>query len=177
MHAWQRRRIDLTKLLKKACGILFQLRINAGPISAKVTGRFGRWRNRRSISSQTCSMGEHRLVGAAHGRTPLIVVAENLTGIRYRDEIVQPYVIPFIQAQANNVTFQQDNARPHVARVVRDYLTQQNVDLLPCPAVSPDCSPIEHVWDEMERLTLNDAGVCISFSYTAVNTRTAITVV
>jgi hypothetical protein len=26
-----------------------------------------------------------------------------------------------------------------------------------------------------KRLTLNDAGVCISFSYTAVNTRTAIT--
>ena len=60
----------------------------------------------------------------AHGRTPLVVVAGNLTGIRYRDEIVQPYVIPFIQAQANNVTFQQDNARPHVARVVCDYLTQ-----------------------------------------------------
>ena len=55
----------------------------------------------------------------------------------YGDEIVQPYVIPFIQAQANNVTFQQDNARPHVARVVHDYLTQQNVDLLPWPAVSP----------------------------------------
>jgi hypothetical protein len=32
----------------------------------------------------------------AHGRTPLVVVAGNLTGIRYRDEIVQPYVIPFI---------------------------------------------------------------------------------
>ena len=60
----------------------------------------------------------------AHGRTSLVVVAGNLTGICYRDEIVQPYVIPFIQAQANNVTFQQDNARPHVARVVRDYLTQ-----------------------------------------------------
>jgi hypothetical protein len=37
----------------------------------------------------------------AHGRTPLVVVAGNLTGMRYRDEIVQPYVIPFIQAQAN----------------------------------------------------------------------------
>jgi transposase len=86
----------------------------------------------------------------AHGRTPLVVVAGNLTRIRYQDEIVQPYVIPFIQAQAN-VTFQQDHARPHVARVVRDYLTQQNVDLLPCQAVSPDFSPIEHVWDEMER--------------------------
>ena len=67
------------------------------------------------------------------------------------DEIVQPYVIPFIQAQANNTTFQQDNTQPHVARVVRDYLTQQNVDLLPWPSVSPNFSPIEHVWDEMER--------------------------
>ena len=67
----------------------------------------------------------------------------------YRDEIVQPFVIPFIQLQA--VTFQQDNARPHVARVVRDSLTQQNVDLLPWPAVSPDLSPIEHVWNEKER--------------------------
>jgi hypothetical protein len=45
----------------------------------------------------------------AHGRTPLVVVAGNLTSMRYRNEIVQPYVIPFIQAQANNVTFQQDN--------------------------------------------------------------------
>jgi hypothetical protein len=80
-----------------------------------------------------------------HDSTPLVVVAGNLTDIRHRDEIVQPYVIPFIQAQANNVTFQQDNARPHVARVVRDYMTQQNVDLLPWPAVSPDLSPIEHV--------------------------------
>ena len=87
----------------------------------------------------------------AHSRTPLVVLAGNMTGIRYRDGIVQPNLIPFIQAQANNVTFQQDNARPHVTRVVRDYLTQQNVDLLPWPAVSPDRSPIEHVWDEMER--------------------------
>jgi hypothetical protein len=37
MHAWQRRRIDLTKLLKNDCGILFQMLINAKPISANVT--------------------------------------------------------------------------------------------------------------------------------------------
>jgi hypothetical protein len=37
----------------------------------------------------------------AHGRTPLVVVTGYLTGISYRDEIVQPYVIPFIQAQDN----------------------------------------------------------------------------
>ena len=38
MYAWQRQRIDPTNLLKNACGILFQMRINAGPITAKFTG-------------------------------------------------------------------------------------------------------------------------------------------
>jgi hypothetical protein len=52
------------------------------------------------------------------GRTPFVVVAGHLTGIRYRDEIVQRYVIPFIHAQTNNVTLQQDNTRPHGVRVV-----------------------------------------------------------
>jgi hypothetical protein len=43
----------------------------------------------------------------------LLVVAGYLTGTRYRGEIAQLYVILFIQAQGNNVTFQQDNAGPH----------------------------------------------------------------
>jgi hypothetical protein len=38
------------------------------------------------------------------GRTPLVVVARNLIRICHQAEIVQRYVIPFIQAQANNVT-------------------------------------------------------------------------
>ena len=71
------------------------------------------------------------------GRTLLVVDAGYLT--------VRHYVIPVIQAQANNITFQQDNARPHVACVVRDYLTQQNVDVLPWPVASSDLSPSEHV--------------------------------
>jgi predicted RNA binding protein YcfA (HicA-like mRNA interferase family) len=32
MRAWQRRRIDLINVLKYACGIWFQIRINAGPV-------------------------------------------------------------------------------------------------------------------------------------------------
>lgn len=86
-----------------------------------------------------------------NGRTPLQLVNGNLTGIRYRDEILQRHVIPFIQNQGRQITLQQDNARPHVARVVRNFLNQQNVDVLPWPAVSPNLSPIEHLWDEMER--------------------------
>ncbi|KAJ8303830.1 hypothetical protein KUTeg_018623 [Tegillarca granosa] len=87
----------------------------------------------------------------ANDRTPLVVIDRNLTGVRHRDEILQTHVIPFIQGQQCNDTFQHDNARPHVARVAMDFLAQHNVNVLPWPAVSPDLSPIEHVWDEMER--------------------------
>ena len=87
----------------------------------------------------------------AHGRTPLVVVDGSLTEIRYRDEIVRQHVMPFIRNSQRNVILQQDNARPHTARVVSDYLRQQNVNVLPWPAMSPDLPPMEHVWDEMER--------------------------
>ena len=77
-----------------------------------------------------------------------MVINGNLTGTRYCDEILQAHVVPFVCQHA--VMLQHDNARPHVARVVTDFLTQQNVNVLPWPAVSPDLSPIEHALDEME---------------------------
>ncbi|GFW60380.1 transposable element Tcb2 transposase [Trichonephila clavipes] len=43
--------------------------------------------------------------------------------------------------------FQQDNARPHVAKIVPDFCPAQHIQLIPWPAYSPDMSPIEHVWD------------------------------
>ncbi|GFY07895.1 uncharacterized protein TNCV_2579271 [Trichonephila clavipes] len=39
--------------------------------------------------------------------------------------------------------YQQDNARPHTARLSQQCL--QGYDVLPWPARSPDLSPIEHV--------------------------------
>jgi hypothetical protein len=38
----------------------------------------------------------------------------------------------------------------HTARVVGHVLNENDVYVLPLPANSPDLSPIEHVWDEME---------------------------
>ncbi|GFT78523.1 transposable element Tcb2 transposase [Trichonephila clavipes] len=45
--------------------------------------------------------------------------------------------------------FQQDNARPHTARVAQDFL--RRFQTLPWPAHSPDLSPVEHTWNQLKR--------------------------
>ncbi|GFT22921.1 transposable element Tcb1 transposase [Trichonephila clavipes] len=45
--------------------------------------------------------------------------------------------------------FQQDNAQSHTARVSQDRL--RTVTTLPWPALSPDLSPIEHIWHHLGR--------------------------
>ena len=82
-------------------------------------------------------------------RTPLIPVVGNLNAQRYIDQILRPVLVPFLQAHPIVSTFQQDNARPHTARLTTAFLQQHNVRLLPWPAVSPDLSPIEHLWDQL----------------------------
>lgn len=83
----------------------------------------------------------------AAGRTDLHVVAGRVTGQYYRDNILAPHVVPFARRYGRRFIFQDDNARCHRARIVTDYLQQQNITTLPWPALSPDLSPIEHVWD------------------------------
>jgi transposase len=38
-----------------------------------------------------------------------------------------------------------------VARVFQNLLNQNHIRVLPWPALSPDLSPIEHLWDELGR--------------------------
>ncbi|GFW80938.1 transposable element Tc1 transposase [Trichonephila clavipes] len=73
----------------------------------------------------------------------------------YVREVLQPEVIPFLRGIPGAI-FQQDNARPHVAKTVRDFCSAQHMQLLPWPAYSPDMSPIEHVWDLVGRRLARD---------------------
>ena len=73
----------------------------------------------------------------------------NLNAQRYRDKILRPIVVPFIRCQ--HLIFQHDDARSHVTRICTPFLEAENVPVLPWPAYSPDMSPIEHVWDALDR--------------------------
>ena len=68
----------------------------------------------------------------------------------HRDPVTRSIVVPFLCR--NHLIFQHDDARPHVARICKQFLEAENVPVLPWPAYSSDMSPIKHVWDALDRL-------------------------
>ena len=59
---------------------------------------------------------------SAHHRTPLHHVQGNLNGQRYRDEILRPHAVPMLRRIGQGAVYQDDNARPHRAGLVDDFL-------------------------------------------------------
>ncbi len=60
-----------------------------------------------------------------------------------------PIVVPFIHD--HHLMLQHDNARAYVARICTQFLEAENIPVLAWPAYSLDMSPIEHVWDALDR--------------------------
>ncbi|KFM57479.1 Transposable element Tc1 transposase, partial [Stegodyphus mimosarum] len=124
-------------------------------------GRIRVWRHRGERMLNSCVMHRHTGPGPAimvwggiryHSSTPLagiaVVISRNFTAQQYVDEVLRPVLLPFMSRHPG-LTFQQDNARPHTAHVSTACLSTCRT--LPCPARSPDLSPIEHVWSLVGR--------------------------
>ena len=79
----------------------------------------------------------------------LVEMQDNMNVHRYIDHVLCPHVIPLLHNQGPGVTFQHDNARPHISLITRQLLAPNNVDVLPWHSVSSDLNQIEHVWDEL----------------------------
>ena len=97
--------------------------------------------------------GSVHVWGAFHNnvKSPFVLPDGYLTGVLYRG-ILQNTLVPFARHYfGDNYRYQDDNATPHRARVVLDFLQQGNVTKMEQPPRSPNCNPIEHLWDELGR--------------------------
>ncbi|GFV35042.1 transposable element Tcb1 transposase [Trichonephila clavipes] len=103
-------------------------------------GRIRLWIHRGERMLNTCVM--NRRTGSA-------------PGIMVRGGIACHCCTPLVRiAGLATAIFQQDNARPHVARIVQGFFVNHQIELLPWPARSLDLSPIENMWSMVaQRLT------------------------
>ena len=84
-----------------------------------------------------------------HGAKSELVVDGTFNRFQYVD-ILRNSMVPYARVTfQNNFVLIQDNATCHTVRHTRGFLAQEQVEVMPWPANSPDMNPIKHVWDQV----------------------------
>ncbi|GFU96262.1 transposable element Tcb1 transposase [Trichonephila clavipes] len=115
------------------------------------------WRAPGTRYHQANTIERHRYGGAGWlvwrgiilgSRTDLHVQSATMTGLIYRDVILEQHVRLFRGAE---FLFMDDNARPHRANIVDECLQSEDIIRMDWPVYSLDLNPTEHVWDMLGR--------------------------
>ncbi|KAJ5654775.1 hypothetical protein N7490_001778 [Penicillium lividum] len=109
----------------------------------------------RDIDAVDCHKGISQMFWAAFsgsgrrtGLIPLFGDPDSPRGGVNRWVILELYqrVLPTLLNGVDGAIFQQDNASVHTAHVVRDWLADQDFEIMAWPPYSPDLNPIENLW-------------------------------
>lgn len=119
------------------------------------------WREQNTRNNPSNILERHRYKGGGimvwagiilNGRTDLhIFSTATMNAEIYRDEVLDPHVKLFRGAVGDNFLLMDDNARPHRADLVNEYLETEGIQRMEWPAYSPDLNPIENMWDALGR--------------------------
>ena len=82
----------------------------------------------------------------------LVVIEGIMNAVKYKDindnHLFKSATKMNIQ---DNFIFQQDNDPKHTSKLLKNYFTLKDIELLDHPPQSPDLNPIENLWDEIDR--------------------------
>lgn len=80
-----------------------------------------------------------------HAIGPLLEIEGTIDQHSYL-KLIKDEVEPQLNASEVPLTYMQDNARPHTAKIVTRYLGEKNIPTLNWPPQSPDLNPIKNIW-------------------------------
>ena len=89
-----------------------------------------------------------------YGSGPMYWVKDIMTGAKYR-EILKRHMVPYLKDVEGKLlgvkaVFQHDNDPKHRSNVVKNYLSNKELEVLTWASQSPDLNPIENAWRKVK---------------------------